>query len=731
MTMTTTRHWLRCPSPPRWLRCRAPRGEASRPGHLSQERDPVSRTLRDASFLGSSGRVARSHLDQRAGRRRLATVLVATLVATPLALQPASAAEPRHRLTNLAHLDFLGARVAPPTQAGHTTYRLARHPRVGVLWTYADHQSDGSYQRVGGGTYDPATNTYGQGAYNADDMARAAVVYLRDWRQTGSRSAARAARGLLRGVTYLQTASGPDRGNVVLWMQPDGTLNPSADPPEQPDPSDSGDSYWLARTTWALGEGYAAFRRTDPAFARFLKHRMDLAVGALDREVLVDRGRYLHVDGRRTPAWLVADGGDASAEAVLGLVAYVRAGGTPAARRALRQLSDGIADLAGGDARSWPFGGVLPWALSRSDWHAGASQMPAALAGAARVLHDPRLAGVAARDSFTFYPWLMTSGGPDNGRLPTRVDGTQIAYGVDSRVRSLLATGGGADRIAGMVAAWFFGANASGAPVYDPATGVTLDGVAADGTVNPNSGAESTIHGLLTMLALDAHPGARRIARSAAVRQLVGTRTVEAEDAALSGGAVAVQPDSLWTGESQFSGTGYASLPDASTATFRLGAHPAALVMPVVDLRHGSTAVTTFGSGRLRLGAVHAGRVAPSGDSAAPGALLPRTLGATLPAGASRVSATTTAAGSDATRLDALLVQPLVSRLVLGGHGHGSALLRSAARSPRRTTVAVPGHGRATVWSYDGHGRLLGRHTSTASDVRVVVAPGGVTVVRR
>jgi hypothetical protein len=358
--------------------------------------------------------------------------------------------------------------------------------------------------------------------------------------------------------------------------------------------------------------------------------------------------------------------------------------------------------------------------------------MPATLAGAARVLHDPRLADVAARDSFTCDPWLMTSGGPDNGRLPSRADGTQIAYGVDSRVRSLLATGGGADRIAGMVAAWFFGANASGAPVYDPATGVTFDGVAADGTVNLNSGAESTIHGLLTMLALDAHPAARRIARSATLRQVVGTRTVEAEDAAaLAGGAVAVEPASLWTGESQYSGTGYASLPDGSTATFALGAHPASLVVPVVDLRHGSTAVTVFRSGHVRLGAVHAGRVGASGDSAAPGALLPRTLGTTLPARAATVTATTTAAAGDATLLDALLLQPLVSRLVLGGHGHGTALLRSAAPAPRSTTIAVPGRGRATVWSYDGRGRLLGRHTSTASDVPVVVARGGVTVVRR
>ena len=68
---------------------------------------------------------------------------------------------------------------------------------------------------------------------------------------------------MLRGLTYLQTASGENAGNVVLWMQPDGTLNPSAEPVELPDPSDSDASYWVARTIWALGEGYAAFAATD------------------------------------------------------------------------------------------------------------------------------------------------------------------------------------------------------------------------------------------------------------------------------------------------------------------------------------------------------------------------------------------------------------------------------------------------------------------------------------
>jgi hypothetical protein len=223
--------------------------------------------------------------------RRLTAVAAGLLTAASIATAPAATASSLPAapapLTNLAHLDFLTTTVTPPPQTGHTTYLLGSEPSVGVLWVYANYLGPGSYQVTGGGTYDPASNTYGQGAYDADDISRAAVVYLRHWVQFGDRHSRDEAYQLLRGLTYLQTASGPGAGNVVLWMQPDGSLNPTPTPADSPNPSDSGASYWLARTIWALGEGYADFRGTDPAFAAFLGQRLDLAIGALDREVLI------------------------------------------------------------------------------------------------------------------------------------------------------------------------------------------------------------------------------------------------------------------------------------------------------------------------------------------------------------------------------------------------------------------------------------------------------------
>jgi hypothetical protein len=269
-------------------------------------------------------------------------------------------------------------------------------------------------------------------------------------------------------------------------------------------------------------------------------------------------------------------------------------------------------------------------------------------------------------------------------------------------------------------------------PAYDPATGRTIDGISGSGVVNPNSGAESTIHGLLTMLALDAHPAVAEAARVATIASRVGTTTIRAEDASTTGAARVVTPDSLWTGESQFGGTGYLALGDGATASLSVprSSEPR-LVIPVVDLQPGSTAVTSWSAAREPLGRVDSGGVGPQGASPAPGALLPVTLPRTISSRATTLRVTTTASGGDEARLDAVMLEPLVSRLVLTGHGHATALLRSADTGTAHRLVSLPGPGRAVIEVYDASARLVSRSTSPARVVRVAVAPGGFTVVTR
>ena len=160
-----------------------------------------------------------------------------------------------------------------------------------------------------------------------------------------------------------------------------------------------------------------------------------------------------------------------------------------AARTALAQLADGIADMGSGTASTWPYGAILPSVTSRSEWHPWAAQMATA------------------------------------------------------RVLALLATAtathsAGLRQLAGIAAGWFFGQNPAGTATYNPAIGATDDGINANGTVNLNSGAESTIFGLLTMEALDANPDVAAIARASASerardrRQESGGRAIGGEQAA-------------------------------------------------------------------------------------------------------------------------------------------------------------------------------------------------------
>jgi len=647
--------------------------------------------------------------------------------AAPVAAAPAP-------LTNLAHLDFLLDETTPAAEEGHTSYRLDSEPTLTLPWTYADARDGGTFARVGGGPLDPATGYWGQGAYNSDDVSRAAVVYLRDWQQTGSPESRTKAYELLRSTAYFQTTTGPAAGNVVLWMQPDGTFNRSPVPVELPDPSDSGNSYWLARSIWAFGEGYAAFRDDDPEFAAFLQQRLQLGVTALQRESLAKYGQYEVADGTRVPAWLVVDGADASAEAVLGLTSYVEAApGDAPARTAATQLAEGIARMSSGDPQTWPYGAVLPWTHSRSMWHSWSSQMPVALARASTVLGRADLLRPAVTDTTSFTTTLLTASGPDNAWYPTPVDQTQIAYGADSRLQSALAVaeasgGAGLRQVAAVAGSWYFGTNRSGQAVYDRATGVTYDGVQADGSVNRNSGAESTIHGLLSMIALDGAPDVSALAQaSTAVASRDGLTTVEAEGATATTGTV-VTPTSAWTGEAQYSGGSALTLQPGQSATITVPAGSGLRhVEPVLLGAEGLASTSTWKAGRLPLGTLTT-KVGAQGVTAASGALLPQTLA--VPVGPGATAVTVTARGSQPVTVDALIVRPLVQRLALtGAGGRSTELVSSTSRLPLPTTVGARGV-RSTVASYDAKGQLVSQRTVSGRSL-VAVRAGGFVVVTR
>jgi hypothetical protein len=483
---------------------------------------------------------------------------------------------------------------------------------------------------------------------------------------------------------------------------------------------------------WALGEGFAAFQTADRGFAAFLRDRFTLALAAVQRQPLARYGQHLQIDGVAVPAWLIAQGADATGEALLGLAAFVEATGDARARAALTRLADGVAAMGAGTALTWPFGAVLPWALSRAVWHAWGGLAPAGLARTYGVTGAESLRDAALADVASFTPHLLVTAGPENGWLPAPADRVQIAYGAQSRVESLLTAAARAHRpglvpVAGIAAAWFFGNNPSGTPMYDPASGRTFDGVDGSGVVNRNSGAESTIHGLLAMLALDANPEVASIARTATVRDRRTWSLVEAESGTLTGDAALYTPPQAWTGESLWSGGAGVGLGAGGSLQLSLPGDGASLVLPVVELAPGA-GTTRWRSNGMTVGVVRHGDVGPQGDSPAPGLLAVRTL-----AGPTWPGLLTVTGLNGTARVDAVLMQPQVEWLTLAqpGSGHATALVRSFAATPRKAAIAVPGAGRALVSVSDHTGRLLTRYAVSGSVVHIVVPPGGFVTVRR
>jgi hypothetical protein len=252
---------------------------------------------------------------------------------------------------------------------------------------------------------------------------------------------------------------------------------------------------------------------------------------------------------------------------------------------------------------------------------------------------------------------------------------------------------------------------------------VADDGVSADGVINQNSGAESTIHALLTMEALDARPTVRAQAQQAA--RLVsrnGTTTIEAEAAQLGAGATVVTPASAWTGESQYSGGEYVAVTTGATLSWTL---PAAsqdrLLQVIVDRLPGQGGSVRFSTGSTARGSVALGGGGAQGVAPAPDELLPVSLSVHLPAAATTLTATVSGGSG---RIDAIQLSPLVSSSIYQGAASATELFSSQATTSQRVQSALPGTGRVQVRTFDSSGRQVSSTTS-AAPAPVVVPAGG------
>lgn len=347
-----------------------------------------------------------------------------------------------------------------------------------------------------------------EGIACVDDAARAAVVYLRDFELNGSTEHRETAEELIRFILYMQDESGLFY-NFVLDNQL--TIN-KTHPHSRVDEFD----WWSARAVWALGTAARVLKTANPALSRDARDAVKRTYPHLSR-LLEQYGTTRPRNGRDVPTWLVREtAADATSELLLGLHAANQAYPDPELSQRIDRLADGI------DRMQWGTMARFPWSAHASwidDWHGWGNSQTQALSEIGRLKS-------AVTEAENFYPRLLIDGWMHSFHLDDSTSVRtfeQIAYAVRcvsvGLVRLYQATGDERYAVmAGLAASWFTGNNVAGVEMYDPATGRGYDGINSEVQINRNSGAESTIEALYTMIEIDALPVAKRWAAAHAGR---------------------------------------------------------------------------------------------------------------------------------------------------------------------------------------------------------------------
>jgi hypothetical protein len=458
-------------------------------------------------------------------------LLLCGLCLLPLSVSAQEATDEAAVSSNLVNLDHLKYLTEPVTVDGR---------EMAVVHIYSEFPD---YEWV---------DAAGEGLSAVDDVARAAVVYLWEYERTGDASLLDWAKRCLEFVLYMQADDG-EFYNFVTDRE--GTINLTGNT------SYKSLGWWAMRGFWALGEGVRVFNSVDPEYADRLAAAYLKTQAALGG-TLGNYGQMFAVHGYAIPAWISEP--DVTGIGILGLSAYYTARPNRETKTILSQLADGVAQYRFGDHSTYPWG-MHPNVANAPGWfHDWGAHMAHALVVAGMTLDRPDWIESAAAEANSFFlRHLAFERFRQMGVVPDRLG--QIAYGTNMLVQTYAAlyraTGDEQyARYAGVAASWYFGNNMAGVQMYYPDTGRVYDGIngPVSWRVNKNSGAESTIEGLMSLSAIADIPEAVDLLQAKSVGGN-SWRILEAE----SGERVIGTPTYFsggWTGEGNISGGRYVGI---------------------------------------------------------------------------------------------------------------------------------------------------------------------------
>jgi hypothetical protein len=396
----------------------------------------------------------------------------------------------------------------------------------------------------------------GEGLSAVDDVARAAIIYLWQYERTGETELLELAKACLNFVMYMQT----DDGSFYNFVTDrEGTINKTGNT------SFKSLGWWAMRGFWALGEGVRVFDAVDAEYAARLEGAYLKTQEALGK-TLGNYGEYTSLHGFEIPAWIPGGEPTVASIGVLGLAAYYHARPNDATADVMTKIADGLSQYRLGDHKTYPFGMHPLRSNAPGFWHDWGSHVGHALAEAGSVLdrQDWIDSVKAEADSFLLRQ-LVFERFRHIGVIPNKLN--QIAYGTNSIVQTYMALYRATretryGQMGGLAASWYFGNNMASEQMYFPENGRVFDGIdgPASWRVNRNAGAESTIEGLMSMIAIADIPEAKELIEA---REVESTPYLILE--AETGERVVGTPEYYsgdWTGEGYMSSGRYVGLAD-------------------------------------------------------------------------------------------------------------------------------------------------------------------------
>lgn len=391
-------------------------------------------------------------------------------------------------LINTDHLDHLYEEVS---FYGH---------QVGIIHIYAEYPD---YNYV---------NAAGEGTACIDDVARAAVFYIRHYNDTKQISSLLKTEKLTRFIVEMQS----ENGFFYNFIYKDLTINKTHKN------SEARADWWTWRAMWALAEVLPVFKEYNPDLAEEIEATIKKALNA---SMVLKKNYPQKVDfmGFQLPGWLPMQfAADQAAVLIKGLVPYYQYSSDPKAGELIKMMADGIVLMQAGDSTHFPYNAMLSW---KNLWHAYGNSQSDALIQAESVLKKEKYITSAFREINHFYPFLIKNGYLNFFTLKLEKDQIhpaeqkefeQIAYNIRPMVFAAL----GAYNLTGEkvysqqaaeAACWLLGKNKSGQALYNPQTGRCFDGIVSENEINYNSGAESTIEALLALLEIEKNSSAKKI----------------------------------------------------------------------------------------------------------------------------------------------------------------------------------------------------------------------------